>query len=255
MHLVEFNGKIASISEHCRDMQIDRSVVYARARRTGESYEECLNYYKENGVDTYKLEFNGKYLSLSEHCENLGVNYSTVVTRHRRTGESYEKCLQYYKENGVQYQNKEYKIKSRALYTRWHDMKSRCYNPNNPMYYRYGGIGVKVCDRWHIYENFEIDLLESFLNHVEKYGLINTTLDRFPNKEGNYEPANIRWATRKEQQNNLTTNRIIIDNLTLSQFSEMYNINKATVRQRLKLGWTIEEIIHTPVQQNQQKNT
>ena len=88
------------------------------------------------------IEFNGKITSIREHCRDLGINYSTVVARHRRTGEPYEKCLEYYQENGVaEYRNLigDYKVKNRILYKRWHVTKQKCENPNHPSYKDYGG--------------------------------------------------------------------------------------------------------------------
>lgn len=85
------------------------------------------------------------------------------------------------------------------LFHIWEGMKQRCLNENNPNYKNYGGRGIKICDRW----------LNSFENFMEdtKYGYSeNLTLDRFPNKNGNYEPSNFRWASDKQQANNKTTN-------------------------------------------------
>lgn len=66
-------------------------------------------------------------------------------------------------------------------------MKSRCLNKNHKSYPYYGALGVIVCERWLVFENFCKDVGEPpSPEHV---------LDRYPNRNGNYEPGNVRWVT------------------------------------------------------------
>jgi hypothetical protein len=88
------------------------------------------------------------------------------------------------------------------FYNIWAQIKLRCLNKNNPSYATYGGSGITVCARWLKFENFRDDMYESYLEHVKEFGEKNTSIDRFPNQTGNYEPGNVRWATAKEQIEN-----------------------------------------------------
>jgi hypothetical protein len=84
----------------------------------------------------------------------------------------------------------------------WKGMLDR-YNTNRPEVFRnYRGRGISIYLPWFVFENYKNDLYESYLKHVEEFGERDTTLDRFPNNDGNYEPTNIRWATILEQNRN-----------------------------------------------------
>ena len=82
---------------------------------------------------------------------------------------------------------------NKSSYNTWRSMMRRCYKDQDKDFPRYGGMGVTVCERWHDYANFAIDMGEP--NGDE-------TLDRI-NTYGNYEPGNCRWAGVKTQNRNI----------------------------------------------------
>jgi len=84
------------------------------------------------------------------------------------------------------------------LYIRWTMMKQRCSNAKRHNYACYGGRGVSVCARWQSFDAFRDDMGEAFHAHVAAHGERDTTLDRV-NSDGDYEPANCRWATMPQQ--------------------------------------------------------
>jgi hypothetical protein len=80
------------------------------------------------------------------------------------------------------------------IYAVWYAMLNRCYNPNNLWYHRYGGRGVGVCERW----RNSIEALAADMGPRPE----GMTLDRWPNRDGDYEPGNCRWATPLQQTMN-----------------------------------------------------
>lgn len=125
-------------------------------------------------------------------------------------------------------------------YRSWASMIQRCENPNSNSYSRYGGAGVAVCTRWR----------NSFAAFFADMGPrpAGTTLDRHPNKAGNYEPGNVRWADKRAQANNRRTNRVVTyagRELTLAEAVRAAGglVTTMTAWKRLKRGWPIERAV------------
>ena len=134
-------------------------------------------------------------------------------------------------------------------------MKTRCYNKNHQHYDLYGGRGIGICDEWNTPNDPSIGFMRFY-----KWSLDNgyhdqpkdtpyvelLSIDRIdPN--GDYTPDNCRWITIREQQSNKRNNHWIFDGeeiLTLAQFERKYNFEKNKVRERIKYGHSIDEIIY-----------
>lgn len=95
-------------------------------------------------------------------------------------------------------------------YKTWQSMKARCRNPREPVFNRYGGRGITVCERWLRFENFLADMGE------RPTGM---SLDRIDNS-GNYEPANCRWATDLTQAFNQTQTKRVTFRGKLMSFTQ-----------------------------------
>ncbi len=128
------------------------------------------------------------------------------------------------------------------MYRSWAQMIDRCENPRNSSFRNYGGRGIAVCDRWHSFENFLSDMGE------RPDGM---TIERVDNAKG-YSPENCAWATRKEQLNNMRTNRIIEafgKKQTLQQWCDEYAMPTNTLKNRIyRGGMTPEEALSMPIQ-------
>lgn len=126
-----------------------------------------------------------------------------------------------------------------AEYKAWKNMNSRCYNPKNCRYSRYGGRGIAVCDRWKKFSNFLVDMgMKPSQTH---------SLDRI-NLNGDYEPGNCRWATRLEQMNNTKRNHLVIigdKTDTLANWCRFYGVPYKVANYRLRIGIPAEQVFNT----------
>lgn len=123
----------------------------------------------------------------------------------------------------------------------WTGMVQRCVNPNHHAYHRYGGRGIKVCERWHDFEAFYCDMYpKPSRGH---------SLERIDN-DGDYTPDNCRWATRKEQSRNRADNRLLTykgETRCLTEWAEIIGMKKSALSERMRRGWNVQEAIEIPI--------
>lgn len=121
-------------------------------------------------------------------------------------------------------------------YRAWSDAKDRCTNPKKINWHRYGGRGVIMCEEW-------MESFEAFLNHVGLRPSPKHSLDRYPNNNGNYEPGNVRWATREQQGNNTSSTRVLVvrgQAMSVTEASKKFGKHRKFISRRLDKGCTPE---------------
>lgn len=116
----------------------------------------------------------------------------------------------------------------RKLHEAWRHMVHRCENEKHSAYKDYGGRGIAVCEQWRSFPKFYSWAVTSGYED----GL---TLDRIDN-DGNYEPSNCRWVSRKVQGNNRRTNKLITFNgrtQTMAMWADELGITRHALWARL----------------------
>lgn len=137
----------------------------------GQQYQTC-NSNRRYRFGIYKCSCGAEFRSrtntvISGHTKSCGCHKIKVSTTHGMT--------------------------KHILYSVWHDMMNRVYNPKNKSFKDYGERGISVCERWKDINNFIEDMYLTFEDGL--------TIDRI-NNDGNYEPSNCRWATKEIQARN-----------------------------------------------------
>lgn len=133
--------------------------------------------------------------------------------------------------------------KKTTEYRIWSGMKYRCINTKNPSYHKYGGRGIMCCDRW-------LNSFEAFIEDMGMRPTMQHSLDRI-NNEGNYEPANCRWATLEEQANNKRDTLFFTDKKgvtkCLADWCKESVVKYSVVKTRMvSCNWEIDDAISKP---------
>lgn len=131
-------------------------------------------------------------------------------------------------------------------YNVWLAMKQRCLNPNSLCFNDYGGRGITICDEWK-------NSFAAFFEHIGPRPSKTHTIERIKNHLG-YQPGNVRWATRAEQNENTRQTRLLtLGDVTLSigKWARRIGMTRSAIRGRLKRGMTVEQALTVPHKKNQ----
>jgi hypothetical protein len=117
-------------------------------------------------------------------------------------------------------------------------MFTRCENPKAPNFKYYGGRGIKICERWRDFDLFIADMGERPSG---------TSLDRFPDGDGDYEPGNCRWATAHSQITNRSNGALTEDLVQEIWGRYEHGENQSSIAKRV--GATVA-VVHEVLCQN-----
>ncbi len=123
----------------------------------------------------------------------------------------------------------------------WTGIKRRCLDPTCKSFKDYGARGITLCQEW-------LTNYSTFVEHVGRRPSPTHTIERIDNERG-YEPGNVRWATRAEQNSNTRANRFLEFNgkrQTLSQWSRETGLSHPVIIRRLQRGWSLERSLTQP---------
>jgi hypothetical protein len=183
-----------------------------------------------------KLDYKQKYKCI---CQACGVTTQNIRVYDLIKGKTLmcKSCSQ----------QKSQDIERPIEYHTWMAMTQRCYNPNSKDYKNYGARGITVCDLWR-------DSFEAFYMMVGQRPEPHYTIERI-DTNGNYEPGNVRWATRDEQTRNQRSNVKLTlrgETKTVSEWALHPDcpVSQFTIYKRLKRGWDDEKAVFTPSKKN-----
>lgn len=128
----------------------------------------------------------------------------------------------------------------KPLFNIWKGMIQRCTNPKDKRYQRYGGRGIQICARWLDVNNFIADMTEGYEKGLQ--------IDRI-NNDGNYEPANCKWSTTKQQTRNYSRN-VVLDHdgkrMCVVDWADIVGISAKIIYERVAAGWSAKDALTKP---------
>lgn len=132
--------------------------------------------------------------------------------------------------------NRRHGLSGTPTYQAWINMVRRCTNPNVKHFARYGGRGIRVCERWMIFENFLEDM------GIRPDG---RSIERDDN-DGHYEPGNCSWANSKQQARNRRNTKFVLlhgERMSLTEAAERLEMSPHSLRAKIRRGHPVEGVV------------
>jgi hypothetical protein len=142
--------------------------------------------------------------------------------------------------------NRKHGLSYAPEYRAWQAMRLRCTNPEHAAWADYGGRGITVCAEW-------LDSPQAFIDHIGRKPSPRHELDRIDNDRG-YEPGNVRWATRSQNDRNRRSTRWVTahgETLPVIAWAERLGgdiqASASAITKRLDNGWDPDLAVSQPV--------
>lgn len=191
-----------------------------------------------------RLSHKDKYGTLMWECLCDCGNVVTTQSGSLRTGKTQScGCLQ-------RERSTTHGMTKTRTFKSWESMKGRCLNPNDASYARYGAKGITVCQRWK--DSFDLFLADMGERPEGK------TLDRYPDRNGNYEPGNCRWADARDQVRNMRSSRTLTiqgTTMPLIEWAPILGLTYSTLLRRVSADWPVGRIIREPARKKRMKKS
>lgn len=208
-----------------------------KMRKREYEYDDLTNQ-KFNMLTAIEIVGKAKKGEMIWKCRCDCGNYTEVIGTKLKHGEI-KSCGCLRKVTGEANSSFKHGLHNTRMYRIWTSMKRRCYDASDTFHYSsYGGRGITVCEEWQ--HDFQ-----AFYDWSMSHGYADElTIDRIDN-DGNYEPSNCRWTTKKEQADNRrNTIHITVNGVTKNStdWARTLGVGRSTIGRHIKKG-DIEEYI------------
>lgn len=164
-----------------------------------------------------------------------------AVTHHLLSGEQ-KSCGCYARERLIE-RCTTHGLTNTPEFIAWKSMRSRCSNPKRKDFARYGGRGIRVCERWDRGDGVKSGF-ECFLEDMGPKPSPRYSLDRLDN-DLNYDPQNCHWALPVQQTRNRSNTRLVEYNgetMPIARACELAGIDYMLAMNRIYKGMSPDRV-------------